>query len=91
MTSTEGNSYLYNLQFVSKEYLLWEIQRFEGNKINCFPRNQSLSDLSYNVALSTFTGNSALLLADVIDCAVLPAQRFWQEKIFIVRCHVTSK
>ena len=91
MTSTKGNSYLYNLQFVSKEYLLWEILRFEGNKINCFPRNQSLSDLSYNVALSTFTGNSALLLADVIDCAVLPAQRFWREKIFIVRCHVTSK
>ena len=25
-----------------------ETSRFKGNKINCFPRNQSLSDLLYS-------------------------------------------
>ena len=65
---------------------LRETLRFEGNKINCFPRDQSLSDLLYsqriNHALftcngglrSTFAGNSALLPSDVIDFAMLPAQ-----------------
>ena len=39
---------------------------------------------------STFAGNSALLLSDIIDFAKLPVQRFFWGKIFIVRCHVTS-
>ena len=39
---------------------------------------------------STFAGNSALLLSDIIDFAKLPVQRFFGGKIFIVRCHVTS-
>ena len=80
-----------------------ETLRFEENKINCFPRDQSLSDLSYSQRRhqktqcenggrrSTFAGNSALLLSDVIDFAMLPAQRFLAGKRFIVRCHVTSK
>ena len=39
---------------------------------------------------STFAGNSALLLSLIIDFAMLPAQRFFLGKSFIVRCHVTS-
>ena len=78
--------------------------RFSGNKINCFPRDQSLSDLLYSQRRratftftcnggrrSTFVGNSALLPSDVIDFAMLPAQRFLAGNSFIVRCHVTSK
>ena len=34
---------------------------------------------------------SALLPSDVIDFAMLPAQRFLAGNSFIVRCHVTSK
>ena len=30
---------------------------------------------------SSFTGNSALLLSDVIDFAMLPAHRFWRETV----------
>ena len=30
---------------------------------------------------STFAGNSASLLSDVIDFAVLPAERFWRETV----------
>ena len=66
----------------------------EENKINCFPKEQSLSDLLYSWKFrswkfikprrhggrrSTFEGNSALLPFDVIDFAMLPAQRFWRE------------
>ena len=40
---------------------------------------------------STFAGNSALLPSDVIDFAMLPAQRFLAGNSFIVRCHVASK
>ena len=64
---------------------------FEGNKINCFPRDQSLSDLVYSWKFltwkfikprcnggcrSTLAGNSALLPPDVIDFAMLSAQIF---------------
>ena len=75
----------------------------EGNKINCSPMNQSLSDLLYSTKgktcngnsnggrWSTFTGNSPLLASDVIDFELLPAQRLLAGKSFIVRCHVTSK
>ena len=72
------------VHFVSRETL-----RFEENKINYFPRDQSLSDLLYSWKVwnwkftkpccnggrrSTFAGNSALLLSDVIVFAMLPAQ-----------------
>ena len=40
---------------------------------------------------STFVGNSELLPSDIIDFAMLPAQRFLAGNSFIVRCHVTSK
>ena len=67
------------------------------------PRDQSLSDLLYSTKRktcksnsnggrrSTFEGNSALLPSDVIDFALLPAQRLLAGSSFIVRCHVTSK
>ena len=58
-----------------------ETLRFEGNKTNCFPRDQSVSVLLYSWKFcswrfikprsnggrrSTFVGNSALLPSDVI-------------------------
>ena len=33
---------------------------------------------------STFMGNNALLPSDVIDFAMLPAQRFWQETVSLL-------
>ena len=65
--------------------------------------DQSLSDLLYSTTKtyalftcnsgcrSTFVGNSALLPSEVIDFAMLPAQRLLAGNSFIVRCHVTSK
>ena len=72
--------------------------RFQ-EKINCFLRDQSLSDLLCNprrkifcvqiyennsCERSTFAGNSALLPSDVIDFALLPAQRFWRETVSLL-------
>ena len=87
--------------------LPWETLRLGGNKINCFPRDQSLSDLLYSPRRkkhfrvqisenksrerSAFAGNSELLPSDVIGFSMLPAQRFWRETVSFVRCHVTSK
>ena len=80
-----------------------ETLKFEGNKMNCFRRDQSLSDLLYSTKgrtcngnnnggrRSTFAGNSALLPSNVIDFALLPAQRLLAGNSFIIRCHVTSK
>ena len=71
--------------------------------MNCFPRDQSLSDLLCSTKRkkcngnnnggrrSTFAGNSALLPSDVIYFALLPAQRLLAGNSFIVKCHVTSK
>ena len=68
-----------------------------------FPRDQSLSDLIYGTKgktcngnnngglRSTFADNSALSPCDVIDFALLSAQRLLAGNSFIVRCHVTSK
>ena len=72
-----------------------EVQpRFEGNKINCFPRDQSLSDLLYSWDFikprcnghhwSTFTGNSTLLPSDVIDFAMLTTLKFWWETVSLL-------
>ena len=71
--------------------------------MNRFPRDQSLSDLLYSTKRktcngnsnggrrSTFAGNSALLPSDVIDFALLSAQRLLARNSFIFRCHVTWK
>ena len=72
-----------------------ETLRFEGNKIYCFPRDLSLSDLLYSWKLikprcngghrSKFAGNIALLPSDVIDFfAMLPAERFWRETVSLL-------
>ena len=76
-----------------------ETLKLEGNKINCFSRDHSLTDLLYSTKRntcngsrrSTFAGDSALLSSDVIDFALLPAQTLLAGNSFIVRCHVTSK
>ena len=54
--------------------------KFEGNKIKCFPRDQTLRDLLY----SPRRKNSALLSCDVIHLVVLPAQRFWRETVSLL-------
>ena len=64
----------------------------EGNKINCFPRDQSLTDFLYSWKFikprchcrrrSTFAGDSALLPSDVF--AMLPAQTFWRETVLLL-------
>ena len=71
--------------------------------MNCFPRDQSLSDLLYSTKRKTcngnsnggrrptFAGNSALLPSDVMVFALLPAKRLLVGNSFIVRCDVTSK
>ena len=67
-----------------------ETLRFKGNKINCFQRDQSLSDMLYSWKFikprcngsgrSTSAGNSALLPSDVIEiAAMLRSQRFWRK------------
>ena len=68
--------------------------RFKGSKINCFPKDQSLSDLLYSWKFmkpccnggcwSTFADNKALLPSDIIDFAMLPTQRFWQETVSLL-------
>ena len=89
MTGPEGNSYKCN--FVSRESQCFpeeqprETLKFEGNKINCFPRDQSLIELLHSTKRktcngnnngghpSTFAGNSVLLPSDIIDFALLLA------------------
>ena len=68
--------------------------RFKGSKIDCFPKDQSLSDLLYSWKFmkpccnggcrSTFADNKALLPSDIIDFAMLPTQRFWQETVSLL-------
>ena len=60
--------------------------------MNCLPRDQSLSDSVSLVAReenlfrvrAVFAGNSALLPSDIIDLAILPAQRFWRETVSLL-------
>ena len=68
--------------------------------MNCFPRNQSLSDSLYiagnfeagnslTLAVnggprSKFAANGALLPCGFVDFAMLPAQRFWREKVSLL-------
>ena len=58
-----------------------ETLRFEGSEINCFLRDQSSNNRGCR---SIFAGNKALLPTDVIDFAMLPAQRFWQETVSLL-------
>ena len=44
------------------------------------------NSLNLAVTASSVTGNSALLLSDVRDFAMLPAQRFWRETVCYMSC-----
>ena len=90
------------VNFVSLRSALGNIEIL-GKKINFFPRDQSLSDLLHSWKFcswkfikpccngggqSTLAGNSALsCYPNIIDFAMLPAQRFWQETVSLL--HVT--
>ena len=53
-----------------------ETLRFEGNNINCFPRNQSLRKTKKTTATADVGQLSRVTVhSDVIDFAMLPAQR----------------
>ena len=64
------------------------------NKHLIRPSYQSLSDLLHSWKFikprcdssqrSTFASNIALLPSDVIDFAMLPAQRFWRETVSLL-------
>ena len=99
MTGREGNSQVcfQNLN-VSHSSASGNIE-IRGEQIDCFPRDQSLSDLLYSWKFwsskftkprcngahrSTFAGNSALLHSDVIDFAMLPAQIFRRETVSLL-------
>ena len=64
MTGPEGNN------FVS-------LESAKGNKINCFPRDQSWSVLLYSWKFIKPR-------CDRIDFATLPAQRFWRETVSLL-------
>ena len=88
MTGPKGNS-----QFCFPRMPMKTL-RFKGSKIDCFPKDQSLSDLLYSWKFmklccnggcrSTFADNKALLPSDIIDFAMLPTQRFWQETVSLL-------
>ena len=68
--------------------------------MNCFSRDQSLSDLyvaqKEKRAMATTTAvvgqhSRVTVPSYVVDFALLPAQRLLAGYSFIVRCHVTSK
>ena len=72
-----------------------ETLRFEGNKIHCSPRDQSLSDLLYSKAngvkpckLATAVNISRVtlncFLFDVIVSAMLPAHGIWRETVSLL-------
>ena len=100
MTGPEGNrSFFFPRISCFPEAQPRKTLRFKGNKMNCFPRDQSLSDLFCSTnrktcnggRRSTFAGNTALLPSDVIDFGLLSAKRLLAGNSFILRCHETSK
>ena len=60
-----------------------------GNKINCFPRDQSVSNLLYSWKFITprcnggrrLTFSHSHIFLDFLDFAMLPAKRFWRETV----------
>ena len=74
--------------------------RSEGNKINWFPDGPGLRVICYiaqqRLRRTAVVGQhsreqSTVLPSDVMDFALLPAQRLLAGNSFSVRCHVTSK
>ena len=96
MTGPEGNSeFCFPRISVFPETKSRETLRFEGNKIHCFPREQSLSDLLYSKTKRKQILNNALKFQqqqstrvtancfpfDVIVFAMLPAHCIWRETV----------
>ena len=52
-------------------------------QVNCYIAGNSLNSLQRPL-WSTFVGISGLLPSDVIDFAILPTQRFWQETVLLL-------
>ena len=75
-----------------REGIAFAIQNFEKRA------GQRYDHTTFNYVLftcngglrSTFAGNIALFPSDVIDFAMLPAQRLLAGNSFIVRCHVIT-
>ena len=96
MTGPEGNSeFCFPRISMFPETKSRETLRFEGNKIHCSPRVQSLSDLLYSktkqkraeipataVNISRVTVNCFPF--DVIVFAMLPAQGIWRETVSLL-------
>ena len=71
-----------------------ETLRFEGNKIHCSPRDQSLSDLLYSkTKRKQILNNAAVNISrvtvncfpfDVIVFAMLPAHGIWRETVSLL-------
>ena len=89
------------INFVSRESQCADGNiEIRGEKIDCFPRGQSLSHFCYiagnfkaenswNLSVTAVVGqhsrvNSALLPSDVIDFARFPAQRFWRKTVSLL-------
>ena len=72
MTEPEGNSFKFCLPR--------KTLRFEGNKINCFPRDQSSGELLYSWK---FIKPRCIAFCNVTHSEILTRNGF------IVRCHVT--
>ena len=90
MAGLEGNTLFFSQE--SQCFLRWsraETVRFEGNKINWFPKGAVIkwfviwhnNDLD-GVCQSTFMG-SALLSSDITDFAMLPTQRLLTGNSFV--------
>ena len=80
MTGPEGNSeFCFPGISMFPETKSRETLRFEGNKIHCSPRNQSLSDLLYSK-----TKGKQHFAFDVIVFAILPAHGIWRKTISLL-------
>ena len=64
----------------------WKTLRYEGNKVNCFLRDQSSSDISgnsLNLAVTAVVGQHSRV---TVHCypAMFPAQRFGRETVSLL-------
>ena len=101
MTGPEGNSeFCFPRISMFPETKSRETLRFEGNKIYCSPRDQSLSDLLYSKTKRKKILNNALRFQqtavnisrvtmncypfDVIVFAMLPAHGIWRETVSLL-------
>ena len=91
ITGPEGNSYLFNYFFEgNKINCLPRGQSFKSDLSYIAGYFEAGSSLNLAVTAVrgslrwAFADSSALLPSDVIDFAMLPAQRFWREKVWLL-------